>query len=108
MQLLVATMIAATLIVQGPEADMDAFIRFMWASERCPGVNINYEKTLEQVIDLGGVLNWDSDRINYKIEGDLRVAAFQYQQDSTAFCDSVRDQFRAYDPAYLRQVGVVD
>lgn len=109
MNTVIATLLtAAAYVTPAPEKDMDAFIRFMWAEERCPGIAINYDKTLEQVTDLGQGLQWDDARTRDKILVESRIAEFEYQQDSGAFCDKVRHLYRSYDPAYLRTVGVTD
>ena len=99
---------APAYITPSPQRDIDAFIRFMWASERCPAFIINFEKTLEQVADLGRVLGWDDERTRDKILVETRVAQFEYQMDRMDFCVSVRNVFFSYDPRHLRKVGVID
>jgi hypothetical protein len=107
---IIATLVAAstTLAAPAPATDVDAFIKFMYASERCPGVNINFDKTMEQVFDLGAALKWDHDRTRDKIMVDTRVAKFEYDQNRGDFCVKVRQIYRAYDPSYLKRVGVID
>jgi len=107
---IIATLVAAStaLAAPTPAADVDAFIKFMYASERCPGVKINFDKTMEQVYDLGALLKWDHDRTRDKIMVETRVAKFEYDQNRGDFCVKVRQVYRAYDPAYLQKVGVTD
>ena len=107
---LIATLFAASTLATAPTpaADVDAFIKLMYANERCPGVTINFEKTLEQVTDLGAVLKWDRERTRDKILVDTRVAKFEYEQDRSKFCGKAREIYNGYDPAYLKRVGVVD
>jgi hypothetical protein len=47
--ILAAMLAAATYSTPTPQADVNAFLRFMWADERCPAFTINYEKTFDQV-----------------------------------------------------------
>lgn len=109
MSFVAATVLLATsLAAPAPLDDVNAFIRFLYANERCPGVAINYEKTLEQVGDLGKVLHWDSARTQDKILVETRIAQFEYQQSRADFCVATRNLYHAYDPAYLRKVGVID
>lgn len=103
-----ATLLLASSISPTPAGDIDAFIRFMRASERCPGIVVNVEKTIEQIHDLGRILQWTPERTSDKILVDARIAQFEYQQDRAGFCVKTRDLFYSYDPAYLRKVGVVD
>lgn len=98
----------AGYITPSPRADVNAFIRFMWAAERCPGVVLNRDKTLEQVGNLGRAQQWDEERTRDKILVESRIAESEYQKDHDAFCDSVLKLYRSYDPAYLRKVGVID
>lgn len=99
---------SATYITPTFEGDINAFLRFLYANERCPGIVINYDKTLEQIRDLGKVLQWDDSRTRDKILVETRIAQFEYQQSRADFCVSARKLFHAYDPAYLRRVGVID
>lgn len=110
MNSLIATIILAssTFVTPTHEGDLNAFIRFMWASGHCPGITINYDKTLEQVADLGGALSWTQERTRDKILVESRIAEFEYQKDREAFCDSARHLYLSYDPAHLRTVGVID
>ncbi|NTD85463.1 hypothetical protein [Agrobacterium tumefaciens] len=110
MNTIIATFVAAStaLAAPAPATDVDAFIKFMYASERCPGVDINFDKTMEQVFDLGAVLKWDRDRTRDKIMVETRIAKFEYDQSRKQFCGKVKTIYEAYDPSYLKRVGVVD
>lgn len=110
MMTFIATLMTASaaFITPTPEGDVDAFIRFMWATERCPGVVINYDKTLEQVGDLGDMMKWPKELTREKLMVQSRIAEVEYNQDHIAFCDGARKLYYSYDPAYLRTVGVTD
>lgn len=110
MNTIIATLVAASTAIAAPTpaADVDAFIKFMYASERCPGVVINFDKTMEQVYDLGAVLKWDHDRTRDKIMVETRIAKFEHDQDRSNFCGKVKKTYDGYDPSYLKRVGVVD
>jgi hypothetical protein len=95
-------------ITPSARGDIDAFIRFMWAAERCPGFVINAHKTLEQIGIRGRAQQWDEERILDKILVEGRIAESLYNKNEEAFCASVNRLYRSYDPAYLRQVGVID
>lgn len=103
-----SVMLATSYVAPTPQADVNAFIRFLYANERCPGVTINYDNTLEQVADLGKVLKWDDARTRDKILVETRIAQFEYEQSRADFCVATRNLYHAYDPAYLRKVGVID
>lgn len=95
-------------ITPSARADINAFIRFMWASERCSDVIINHEKTLAQIGVLGRAQQWDEERIRDKILVESRIAESLYKKNKDAFCSSVLELYTSYDPAYLREVGVID
>lgn len=105
---IVTLLTAASYITPTPEGDVNAFIRFMWATERCPGIAINYDKTLEQISDLGMMLKWDPKLVEDKILVDSRIAESDYNRDSVGFCQEVRALYQSYDPAHLYKVGVID
>lgn len=110
MNTIIATLVVAStaLAAPTPAADVDAFIKFMYASERCPGVVINFDKTMEQVYDLGAVLKWDHDRTRDKIMVETRIAKFEHDQSRREFCRQIKKIYDGYDRSYLRRVGVVD
>lgn len=87
-------------------SDFDAFVIFLWAEERCPGIKINYDKTLEQIGDLGDALGWDRNRTGKELQARAQAARAEVEKDLPAFCDKARSLFRSYDPAHLLKVGV--
>lgn len=95
-------------ITPSARADIDAFIRFTWAADRCPGIIINTDKTLEQISVLGRAQQWDEERVRDKILVESRTAESLYNKNDVAFCSAILRLYRSYDPAYLRQVGVID
>lgn len=106
--ILVAMLAAATYTTPTPQGDVNAFLRFMWANERCPAFAINYERTFDQVRDLAEAMGWGDDQRQQAILAGTRAASFEYDHDSATFCSAVRREFSEYDPAHLRKVGVID
>lgn len=101
-------MLTAAYLTPSPAKDVESFLRFMWGNERCPGININYGKTLEQVRDLATILKWDDDTRQQKILFYSSAARSEYKRNKGDFCVAVRGLYHSYDPAYLKQVGVID
>lgn len=95
-------------ITPSARAYIDAFIRFMWAADRCPGIVVNAEKTLEQIGILGRAQQWDEERVRDKILVETRIAESLYKKNGEAFCSNVGKLYRSYDPEYLRQLGVIE
>lgn len=95
-------------ITPSARADVNAFIRFIWATERCSGVLINPDQTLAQIGVLGRAQQWDEERIRDKILVESRIAESLYKKNKEAFCGSVLKLYTSYDPAYLRGLGVID
>ncbi|MDG4675854.1 hypothetical protein P9A16_32660 [Shinella sp. 838] len=91
-----------------PLGDFHAFLRFMWADERCSEVNINYERTFDQVREIASSMGWDNDQRQQAILAGTRAAMFQYDFERADFCQTVSDQFNSYDPSYLRKIGIID
>ncbi|TAA54602.1 hypothetical protein [Shinella sp. JR1-6] len=106
--ILAAMLAAATYITPTPHADVQAFLRFMWANERCPAFAINFEKTLDQVRDLAQDLGWSNDQRQQAILAGTRAAKFDFERDSEGFCAAVQEELTSYDPAHLKKVGVID
>jgi hypothetical protein len=90
------------------EKDIESFLRLVWAKEHCPGITIKKDATIQQVVDLGLGLKWTPERIQDKVDVENRIAEFKHWEDPVKFCDSARQLFRSYDPAYLQRVGVTD
>lgn len=99
---------AIQYITPSAKADIDAFIRFIWAADRCPGVIVNTEKTLEQIEVLGRGQQWDEERVREKILTERRIAESLYMKNEDAFCSNILKLYKSYDPEYLRQTGVID
>jgi hypothetical protein len=106
--ILAAMLAAATYSTPTPQADVNAFLRFMWADERCPAFTINYEKTFDQVRDLAKSMGWNDDQRQQAILAGTKAASFEFDRDRDSFCLTVQRQFSEYDPAHLRQAGVID
>lgn len=90
------------------DGDFAAFVRFLQADGKCSGFRINYEKTLEQVTDLGAAIGWDTEITNQHILKGATAARQEAEQNLPSFCSSVRQLYDSYDPAHLRKVGVID
>ena len=99
---------AIQYIAPSAKADIDAFIRFIWAADRCPGIVVNTEKTLEQIEVLGRRQQWDEERVREKILTESRIAESLYMKNEAAFCRNILELYKSYDPEHLRQSGVID
>ncbi len=90
------------------DGDFAAFVRFLQADVKCSGFRINYEKTLEQIIDLGTALGWDAETTRQQVLKGATEARHEAEEDLPSFCSSVWLLYNSYDPAHLRKVGVID
>lgn len=89
------------------DGDFAAFVRFLQADGKCSGFRIDYEKTLEQITDLGAAIGWDTETTNQHILKGAIAARLEAETDLPSFCSSVRQLYDSYDPTHLRTVGVI-
>lgn len=90
--------------------DFVAFVRFAVADEKCHNIPIDFDGTILQISDLamGLILDTNPDAVAKLVAEAFTAAEMETRDDLSAFCSSVHQIYRSYDPAHLRTVGVID